>query len=258
VDVDGDGNLDIAVAAWRSIRVFFGDGHGHFPRVTKTAIPKLHEGDYWPGVYYDDHTQQPRDLAIGHFTRSDRNQIAAGMLEGDLVVFDWEQGALKEVSRTRTEFWALDIRPGSFHGKGALDDVYVMGTLIWGDPFPRPRLFNGTEGAATIDAPVRRRAMGRAPVLASALRIQISGECIEDSADLWSFARDGVFGRSQRGDTTIDAAFDGDQIYFRLAAPFLTNAARGILTGSNGSYSGSAAVQTSCGWKALNITATAE
>jgi hypothetical protein len=257
-DVDGDGNLDIAVAAWRSIRVFLGDGHGHFPRVTKAAIPKLHDGDYWPGVTADDHTNQPRDLAIGHFTRGDRDQIAAGTLEGDLVVFGWEQGALKEVSRTRTEFWGLDIRSGSFHGKGALDDLYVMGTLIWGEPFPRPRLFNGVEGAATTNVPSRRRAAGRTPVLPGALRIQISGECIDGSGDLWSFTRDGIFGRSERGDTAIDAAFDGEQIYFRLTAPFMTDAARGVLTGANGSYSGTAPVLTTCGWKAMNITATTE
>src|SRR5262249_35343509 len=141
-DVDGDSNLDIVLAGFRNIRVFFGDGRGNFPRMTRTTIAKVHDAQGLPFDMAVDQMNQPRDLAVGHFTRSDRTEIAAGMGEGDIVVFAYEQGMLREVSRTSTEFWLLTIRPGLFH-RGGLADVYAMGTLIWGEAYPRPRLFDG-------------------------------------------------------------------------------------------------------------------
>jgi len=130
-DVDGDGNLDLVMDAYRRIRVLFGDGHGAFTRTTAATIAKLH-GISLPPIYADDAMldgASARTIAVGHFTRNDRNQIAAGTGEGDVVVFEVQNGALKEVARALTEFWCPDIRSGRFRNTGG-DDIYTMGTLI--------------------------------------------------------------------------------------------------------------------------------
>jgi len=262
-DIDGDSNPDVILVGFRRIRVFFGDGHGNFPRVATTSIAKVHNIDLPPSVptfINPDNLNQPRDLAVGHFTRSDQMQIAAGTSEGDIVVFSYDQGALKEVARTRTEFWALDIRPGSFRS-GGNSDLYVMGTLIWGDIYPRPRLFNGAETVAAADTPLRRLTRGKAsrPVASDvAAQVQIRGDCIDQTSERFVFARDGVFGVAQRGDTTIEALFDAPSIYFRLSGPYAKDGAIGVLSEANGSYSGTANVLTSCGWKAVTVTAKLE
>jgi len=219
----------VIIPGFRNIRVFFGDGHGNFPRMTRALIAQLHTANI-PSSLPDlgvDRMNQPRDIAIGHFTRTDQTQIAAGMGEGDLVVFAYEQGALKEVSRTPTEYWLLDIRAGSFRNSG-LNDLYVMGTLIWGGMYPWPRLFYGTPAAAAnTDAAVRFGGRGRAarpPASASALQMQLRGECID----------------------------------YRLNAPYATYAVKGDLVQHDGVYAGTADVMTSCGWKVMNITAKAE
>jgi len=263
-DIDGDSNLDVIIPGFRNIRVFYGDVHGNFPRTTITRIAKIHDAVLPPSVpdLGLDRMNQPRDIAIGHFTRRDQTQIAAGMGEGDLVVFAYEQGALREVSRTPSEYWLLDIRPGSFRGNGATD-LYVMGTLIWGGMYPRPRLFYGSDdvASATTGAPVTLFGRGRAsrpPAGDSALQVQMRGECIDEISDRWKFSRDGVFGFSQRGDTTIEAVFDGPTIYYRLAAPFAREVVTSELVETGGTFSGTANVLTSCGWKVMNVTAKVE
>ena len=263
-DIDGDSNLDVIIPGFRNIRIFFGDGHGNFPRMTRTMISKVRDAVFPPTVpdLGLDRMNQPRDIAIGHFTRTEQTQIAAGMGEGDLVVFAYQQGALKEVSRTPTEYWLLDIRAGSIRNSG-LDDLYVMGTLIWGDMYPRPRLFYGsadTAGAAN-DTVVRFGGRGRAsrpPAAASALQMQLRGECVDEISDRWNFSRDGVFGLAQREDASMEAVFDGATIYYRLNAPYAKDTVKGELVQSDGVYSGTAIVLTSCGWKTLNVTARAE
>lgn len=263
-DVDGDGNLDVILAGMRNVRVFFGDGHGNFPRSTRVAIPKLHDASVPPqfAFLHVDEQNQPRDLAIGHFTRSDELQIAAGTGEGDIVVIGWQQGALREVSRTSTEFWLLTVRPGTFHGNG-LDDVYAMGTLIWGDIYPRPHVFNGVAGGAAANTafamPMRGRA-SRPAVTAhdTAMQLHISGDCVSEPAEHWSFAREGIFGVAQQGQTKIETVFDSGKIFFRVTAPYTVEGAKGTLTESNGTYSGTADVLTPCGWRKLNVTAKLE
>jgi hypothetical protein len=261
-DIDGDGNLDVILPALRGIRVFFGNGRGNFPRTAQARIAKTHEIDLPPrlGFLAPANLNEPRDLALGHFTRSDRMQIAAGTVEGDLVVFSYEQDQLKEVARTRTDFWNLDIRSGSFRGTG--NDIYVMGTLIWGDMYPRPRIFNGADKLTTAETAVRPPGRGRA-ILASppsevGLQMQIHGECINEASSQWRFARDGVFGVAKRGDTTIEAVFDGTSIYYRLSAPYAKEPVMGVLTEENGSYAGTAQVLTDCGAKVMTVNAKLE
>jgi len=260
-DIDGDANPDVIVVGFRSIRVFFGDGRGNFPRTAKATIAKLHDAENIPAGLGEllnvDKMNQPRDLAIGHFTRSDRNQIAAGTGEGDLVVFSWEQGALKEVSRTRTEFWALDIRSADFHGTGS-SDLYLMGTLIWGDVYPRPRVFESgadlAKGGAAVRSPGRSRAW-RPAAPETALQAEVRGDCVDAGPQLWKFERDGAFGVARQGETTVEAVFDGPIMHYRLSAPYAKEPAEGFLAETDGSYSGTNTMLTSCGWKVVSITA---
>lgn len=258
-DVDGDSNLDVILPSHRGIRVFFGDGRGNFPRTSRAPITKVHDLQLPPELAFiapKSDINEPRDLALGHFTRSDRTQIAAGTLEGDIVVFSWEQGALREVSRTPTEFWHLDLRAGAFSRSG-LNDIYAMGTLIWGDMYPRPRVFNGeaeaTASSVSIGSP-RRRAARSGPA-DTMFEMEMRGECIDEAAASWSFTRDGIFGVAKRGATTIEAVFDAPSLYFRLTAPYAQGPATGVLTEENGAYRGSVQVVTSCGVKTLTITA---
>ena len=256
-DIDGDANLDVIIPAMRGIRVFFGDGRGNFPRTARASIPRLHDIEVPAGVTVPQNAMEPRNLALGHFTRTDRTQIAAGTMEGDLVVFSYEQGGLREVSRTVTEFWHLDIRTGSFDGS-ALDDLYVTGTLLWGHTSPRPRVFHGSDDAVTASTstqgPGRRRATRSGPI-DLVLNMQMRGECIDEAAASWTFTRDGIFGFAKRGATTIEAVFDAPSIYFRISAPFALDPAIGVLTEENGSYSGTASVMTACGPKTISISA---
>lgn len=263
-DVDGDSNLDVIMVGLRSIRVLFGDGHGHFPRMTTATIPKLHDAAGVPmGVPIDVNRMiQPRNLAIGHFTRSDRTEIAAGMGEGDLVVFAYEQGALREVSRTQTDFWLLDVLPGVFHHSN-LTDLYVFGTLIYGDMYPHPRIFSGPDvmamGHSPVTIPARRRGASRHGASPNVnLRVERHCECVDDAVERWSFVRDGVFGTARSGQTQVEAVFDGNLIFFRLSAPWNLERATSTLTGTNGIYTATFPVLTTCGWKTMTMTATLE
>ena len=263
-DVDGDSNPDIILAGFRTINVFYGDGHGNFPRSTRTTIPKLHDADIpdWMQFLKVDEKNQPRDLAAGHFT-NDQLQVAAGTGEGDLVVLAYDGTTLKETSRTRSEFWLPAIRSGSFHASGHRD-LYAMGTLIWGDIYPAPRLFYGANDGSTaatsiVRLPARGRAF-RAAAPETSMQMQIQGECVDASADRWTFARDGIFGVAQHGQTRIETVFeDASTIDFRFTAPYTLEPAVGVLKESNGTFSGTAFVRTSsCGWKTMYVTATVQ
>lgn len=266
-DIDGDSNLDVVIPIQRGVRVFFGDGHGNFPRMSKAPIAKEHDAVGLPFMLpiTPDQLNQPRDLAVGHFTRNDRSQIAGGTGEGDIALIGYEDGSLHEILRTRTEFWAPTVRPGTFRTPGHAD-VYAMGTYIWGDIYPRPRLFyaenKSAEPVSTTPRTGRTRAVRpSAPAngVTTTYRMQISGDCISEPTNRWAFSRDGIFGRAQGGETTIDAVFDGSLIYFRVTAPYAKQPAVGILTEANGLYSGTAeVVTTSCGVKTLTVTATPE
>src|SRR5205814_994518 len=89
--------------------------------------------------------------AIGHFTRSDRNEIAADTLEGDLVIFAYEQGALIETSRTETGFPFLLFKAGNFRGS-ALTDLIAYTSDDMGEKTPPPVIFHGNEQAAALRA----------------------------------------------------------------------------------------------------------
>lgn len=160
-DIDGDTNLDIVLVARHKIRVLFGNFRGMFTDTTTASIPKFHDANPMPPGWNPsklDGINQPRQLVIGHFVKANRNEIAATTAEGDVVVYAYQDGMLVEVARTATEYLSPEVRPGKFRGPGG-DDLYVMGTLIWGDPYPKPRVFTGAVPASGLIAkPIRRRA----------------------------------------------------------------------------------------------------
>jgi hypothetical protein len=265
-DIDGDGNDDVILAMVRGVRVFFGDGHGNFPRTAWAAIPKTHDLVGLPAglAAPPDNVQNPKDLAIGHFTRADRMQIAGGTVEGDLAVISYEQGALKVVLQIATEFWLPMVRSGKFHNDG-VSDVYAMGTLIWGDQFPRPRLFNGskTTAPALLSVPVRsrRHVVGAPADATTAFQIQMRGDCISDVSDRFIFPASGFFRTAHSGDVTIEAIFDpeaGGAIPFRISAPFAKEPAIDAFIPWTTGYIATANVLTDCGWKAISLTASKE
>jgi FG-GAP-like repeat len=248
-DIDGDGNLDVITCGQRLIRVLFGDGHGNFPRMAVAPINQLHPviGQLPPATLSPDLANQPRNITIGHFTRPDRNEIAAGTGEGDIVVFAWQNGALQEVSRTQTEFWLVEVQAGHFNRSSNLTDIYAMGTLIWGDPMPRPRVFNGTATAGNAPAivtqtPVRHRSAAPRAVLPTRLLVKTHADCFADTSTHFTFPRDGVFGHAEANQIKAEAVFDGT-IYLRLTIPGLTypvlstlrEVANGVFTSTDGS-----------------------
>jgi hypothetical protein len=258
-DIDGDSNLDVILPAIRGIRVFYGDGHGDFKRTSHTPIAKLHEIELPAGYEFlapKPGVMEPRNIAIGHFTNSSRDEIAAGTVEGDIVVFGYERGAVREVSRSRSEFWHVDVRTGAFTNSG-LNDIYAGGTLIWGDVWPRPRLFLGQEKTPTAEAAVNGRRRGvRPPPGNPNVSMQLRGDCLDEATSAhWMLKNDEVFATAKRGGTTMEAVFDGPTIYIRLTAPDLRYPALGILRLENSIYSGTLEVVTPCGAKSIFITA---
>ncbi|HEV2722957.1 MAG TPA: VCBS repeat-containing protein [Thermoanaerobaculia bacterium] len=220
-DIDGDGNADIVLPGVRMIRVLFGDGHGNFPRLATAAIPQVHDLTGLPAFMWHIVTpdlQQPRDFAVGHFTRSDRDEIAAGMAEGDIVVLAYDQGALTEVWRTRTEFFFLDIRSGNFRGTG-LTDIYSVGVMQYQLSMPPPHIFYGTATTpAIVSRPVgRHRAAGRPPVTDTVLNVHVQNACAGDDSTRIVLKRDGEFGHADG----VDAVFDDGTLYLRITPPFV-------------------------------------
>ena len=261
-DIDGDANADLIVAGLKRVRVLFGDGRGNFPRSTSAHLAKHRSAVFPPGVLVGvdaERINQPRNLAIGNFTRTDRDEIAAGTLEGDVVIFAYEHNTLKEVSRTETEYWALDVRSGAFRNAGNTTDLYVGGTLIWGDVWPRPRLFySDAASTAPLRTSSRRRtASVTAPARAN-LDLRMNGNCIDTTAARWEFAREGVFGGARSGDTRIETLTDETSLHFRLTVPNTTAPIVGILTRIDGVYSGTAEALTSCGSQRVNLTVAIE
>jgi hypothetical protein len=260
-DIDGDSHVDIVSAALRRVRVLFGDGTGNFPRVDTARINKHRNAEGLPPgvpVPDPDRINQPKNLAVGSFVRAGRAEIAAGTHEGDIVIFAYEHGKLKEVSRTETEFWLLDVRTGSFRRNGSRSDLYAGGTLIWGDNWPRPRLFHGANEAAAAATAARGSSRQRASSSSAAqqrtLDVGFSGDCVETTSGRWQFTRDGVFGAARNGEMTMETIADDSLLYFRLRAPYSTEPMYGVLTQEGDVYSGSAQALTSCGWKSLNVS----
>ena len=245
-DMDGDGNLDVIIVGFRTIHVLFGDGRGNFPRSATAKVAQVRgiTGAGWSPMDLNK-VDQPRDLAVGHFTRSDRMEIAADTMEGDVVFFAYEQGGLKETSRIDSGLFSIDILPGNFRGSG-LTDLCVYTTSDQSEATPPPQIFYGNVDAAAVIAPripMRRRAAG-APSTPheTVLRLQTHADCLADTSQEFAFKRDGVFGHAANGDALFDP--DTGTIYLRVPMPELTlGPLEAALTrDSSGGYSATLAV----------------
>jgi hypothetical protein len=135
-----------------------------------------------------------------------------------------------------------------------------MGTLIWGDNWPRPRIYSAgpaTTASTTAGAPGPRR--GRAaspPALSRTVSMELRGDCVDTIAGRFNFSREGIFGVAQRGDTKIEGVFDDGVISARISAPFTLEPAMTTLVATNNSFSGMAETLTPCGWRSVMVTAT--
>lgn len=259
-DVDGDGNLDVLLANFRVVRVFFGDGKGKFPRVAMAQVRKLHEAVVPPNLQHLplDQTNQPRNFALGQFVRSGRNEIAVGTGEGDAVVFAWENGALREVDRGATELLALEVFSGRFYERGRTD-LMATGNLSYGSGMPRPRLLV----ANPLDAePDKQKSAGRSRAVRGlanqplALEVRVTGsDCEIDVAEVWNLHRDGIFGFERTADRTVETVLENGLLSFRITAPWTRAPVTGALTANGNRYSGLVEMDTACGWKRVQFTA---
>jgi hypothetical protein len=267
-DIDGDGNLDVVLAGQRTIRVFFGDGAGRFPRLATAAIQKVREPVYpsWlvivapPGgtpPILPDTAGQPRTLALGEFVTKGRTEIAAPAGEGDVVVFGWERGALREVARVQTELLLPDVFAGAFLGAGR-NDLYVTWTFGYQAERPFPRILAAEPAAAGPPEPraLRTRAIrgsGSGPLV---FDVEATAGCVT-TRDTWTLSRDGVFGADRGGNRSVETVVEGGLLAFRITgAPWAMRPVTGALSANGLRYEGVVDVDTSCGWQLVTFVAT--
>lgn len=256
-DIDRDGNLDLAMAGdQRSVRVFFGDGQGRFPRYSSIYIPQVRQVQV--PVYYQNPqiwlNTSPRGLAIGEFVASGRTEIATAVWEGDVVFLAYERGKLREVSRTATEFQYPDIHVGSFREPGKVD-FYVNWNAGYGYDKPPARLF-AVEPAQVAAAAVpvysgRSRAV-RAPASPS-LNLEVATEgapCVPNAPQLWNLVREGAFGVDRAENHLVETVMEDGALHFRLSnVSWATDPIYGTLRQVGGNrYEGSVYGQTVCGF----------
>lgn len=265
-DVDGDGNLDILTAALRTIRVFYGDGRGRFPRTSTTPIGKVHEAVIPPQYVIPpppghppfslDLFVQPRTFAFGQFVAKGRFEMAAGTGEGDVVVFAWEKGALREVARAASDLLMVDVHGGSFFAPGQ-SDIYITWNLGHGDDRPRPRLLFGGEpetAPVTSSRDTRTRAV-RGSTNTLTFDVQVTGDCISAN-ETWTLTRESIFGREQTADRTVETVIENGVLSFRVTAPWAPKTASGALHVNGRRWEGTVEVETGCGWRKVAFVAT--
>jgi FG-GAP-like repeat len=266
-DVDGDGNLDVIIAGFRRISVFFGDGRGAFPRFQWAAIDKVREAviPSWaviphppgtPGLT-PDNISQPRILAVGQFIGQGRTEIAAGTGEGDVVVFAYENGALREVGRETTAHLGADVQRGAFHARGK-SDLLVTWNYSYPAQRPRPRVLNAEPRPLEPPSPrreIRTRAFRGIASAESIFDVQASGDCIAFS-ETWMLTREGIFGRN--ADRTVETTIESGVLSFRVAAPSSMSAQwpiTGALRANGRRYEGIVEMDTPCGFAPVTLIA---
>jgi hypothetical protein len=256
-DFDGDGNLDIALAAFRIVRVFFGDGAGHFPRFASATTTMLHPSpgrspDYQGG-------NNPRNLAFGQFARAGRTEIAAGTAEGDVVILAYESGALREVSRIETEFIDTFVYAGAFREPGKTD-AYLTGNYTVLGTRAAPRLFyvETAEPIVTTSRPSgRSRAVRGFAANTLNFDVEMQGGCVPQNTDHWSLTREGIFGFDRHGARTVETVLENGTLYFRLTAPWAKAPILGrVQQISGGTYTGDVFVSAPCGAQTVPFTIT--
>lgn len=207
-DIDSDTNLDIVLASsypGSSIRVLFGDGQGHFPRVATTWFrPRADRGPNYP-----------KSIVIGQFTGARPVEIAAGASNGDLLIFAWRDQSLSEVQRIQTEYPGLMLLGANLHGFGRTD-LFAEATsspvfIPWRFYLGTPVLAAQGRGQSSIG---RRRASRSAGPSDLEFRVTFSGDCTDRMPASWRFKQEGMFWRGLDG--SVEAAFDDGRLYVRL------------------------------------------
>jgi hypothetical protein len=264
-DIDRDGNLDLAMAGdQRSVRVFFGDGRGRFPRHSSIRIPQVRQVTLppgWPQPWETWLATSPRGLAIGEFVARGRTEIAAAVWEGDVVFIAYEHGRLREVSRAETEFQHPDIHAGSFTEPGKLD-FYINWNAGYGFDKPPARLFAVEPvQVAALSVPVssRRSRAVRAPS-SPTLDLEVSAQgasCISNATQVWTLQREGAFGVDHAENHQVDTVLEDGELHFRLFVPWATQPVFGTLHHEAGNrYEGTTYATTVCGFiMNVNISA---
>lgn len=268
-DIDGDGNLDVAMSAYRMVRVFLGDGTGRFPRVVSAATRRLRN---IPGMGPDvDGKTNPRSLALGQFIRKGRTEIAAGTAEGDVLVFAYESGMLREVSRTETEFPDAYVNAGVFRESGETD-MFLTGNYGYNyGAKPPSRLFYVDPAPPVLNAAHsggRTRAVRGFASPMMKFDVEMRGNCAPEATVRWTIAREGVFGlerRSaagesvsglERAEETVETLLDGGPLMFRLTVPWASEPLHGELARTQTGYRGEVFTKTQCGSGYVQFTVT--
>jgi hypothetical protein len=264
-DVDQDGHLDIVVAARRVVRVFFNDGTGRFTRhamgriadVRKVVIPDQLHPDRLPNLL--DVADVPRNMVFGSFVVSGRSEIGLGAADGDVVVFAYERGALREVARLATEYLLPDLHPGSFLAPGS-KDLYITWNFGYAASRPKSRLIDVETIEAASAAPAhagggRARSVNRGTAETLTIDVSIAGDCGAWLAETWQLQREGIFASAKTDARLIEATPTEDAIYVRFTAPWASTPVEAKLVPDNGLYTGTAAFTTTCGYQEAQLRA---
>lgn len=204
-DIDGDGNADLVSVGQDVVRVLIGDGKGRFAHATAVLLI-----GGWGA--------QPRNVTVGHFTGTARSDIAAGNND-QIVIYSYQKGELRQVSRMSTGIDRVEVLAGSFRARGNTDLLVTGGTAppeVFYRAIPPPQI-----PAQVVSA--RHRAVS--PPVATVvdpsrltLEVTETSSCGGTLSETWDFEREGMFLRDARPDRTIDAALELGVLSVRLAS----------------------------------------
>ena len=266
-DIDGDRKNDVVSYGEAGVAVFFGDGHGGFPRM---AVARA--GACAP----DDACPYGATLALIHFTSTQRWDIALGSPGANVSVMTYSNGALREATRIQlmpihplggvlppfNYYDALTVFAGKFRSDSPAD-LYAFANDM---QYEGHAFLVFQDKAAEEIAPPRRRAAGRpggsaevsVPAGSFAVRLVpgyvdlfLAGRCY-GASDRYELQRDGIFATGKTKDgMRVDAIIESpDVIRF------------GTLTGSlggnfhrvgDGHYKGVMSLKTPCASETFEI-----
>ena len=223
-DIDGDGNADLV---WPDpharLRVFFGDGHGNFGRMASIKM----------GEAYGTWDDEPRMLALLHYSSSKRFDVAVGAHPGLVVTFTYANGSLHEVAREQLLVAPPSPFPGIvdtsrevnvFAGKfraGAPRDLFAFELSGADAPFAELVFVNGPAQQPSTRVRIAGRPITQ-PVRKDTLSLRVvTTGCADAGEEIWQLQREGVFAAGTAGDRVVEAVTDdlAGQISFREVGP---------------------------------------
>ena len=186
-DLNGDGHLDIAMVAYAEtqpvITALFGDGAGHFPRVSRFAVPPSSGADYGTDV---------NNLVVGDFIAGGGQELMYGRHDGVVVVMSGVNGHLREVARTTVAGRNLHLVSARF--RAAQPEVIARGNLL-GHSEGATYL---VETAGRVNPPQnigRARSIRRVMNVGGEYTLDVRSACPITGLNEWAFERDGIFVR---------------------------------------------------------------